>query len=116
MSLIKHRNRVNLYKNAGDLLFSLLFITIETYVVLRGLERSSPAIVSTVMTNLKLLAIGALPLLFTWETVNGGEASLLSVHDNKELGVKRVFRRDLKIIIFSIILIDLINLFCGSLI
>jgi len=116
MALIKHKKKVDFYKNAGDLLFSLLFIIIETYIVLGSLGESSIATIPLIMSNLKLLAIGALPLLFIWETVNGGETSILPVRDNKELGVTRVFRRESRIIIFSIIIIDLINLFCGSLI
>lgn len=109
MALIKRKKRFDFYKNAGEIIFSVLFVVIESYLVFKGLKENSPELVPVVIKNLQLIALTAIPALFIWETFTAS----FSLEQEKPIHI-RTLRRGVRIMILIIIVLDLTNLIVGA--
>lgn len=113
--LIKRKKLLAFGKHAGECLVFLLFMLFEAHEVAADLRHDSPALLSAIIVNIRLIALGMVPILIFVEMIHGGESSILPAEEKDVPDHVRIFKRSIKIMLGLIILLDLINSLVGAL-
>ena len=113
--LIKRRKMLVFCRHAGECLVFLSFMMLEANAVAAGLKHDSPALLSAIIVNIKLIMLAMIPILIFAEMIHGGESSILPAEEKDVPDHVRIFKRSIKITLGLIIFLDLINSLVGAL-